>query len=256
MRPHYLIRQKSQRPRFYPATTHVGLWHDKYNGAWDELSAGRWVLDEFKRRDWLKAFVQEPLGDAELLEEYARRQTRILSSRAAEPLLMQTTSRFLPGQGGIHPMLGGMSFHPTLGLPFLAGSSLKGLTRTWAAFWQNVDQAEITRIFGAPEQPGTVIFLDALPTKPLTFELDVVTPHNLSHQHGGRPPSDWDMPLTTTFLAISEKNIFQFGLMTRINDDPTAQADALQACAWLIEALEWLGIGARTAVGYGRFAQI
>lgn len=256
MRPHYLIRQKSQRPRFFPASSHVGLWHDKYYGAWNTLSARRWVVDDTKLRDWLNAFVQHPLGDADLLDEYARRQAKILRSRAAEPLFMQTTSRFLPGQGRIHPMLGGMSFHPTLGLPFLAGSNLKGLTRTWAAFWQNADAEDVTRIFGAPEQPGTVIFLDALPTRPVTFDIDVVTPHHISYQHGTQPPSDWDLPHASNFLAVAEKNFFQFGVMTRINHDPAAQADALQARAWLIEALEWLGAGARTSVGYGRFSEI
>lgn len=256
MRPHYLIRQKSQRPRFFPAQSHAGLWHDKYYGAWEALSNRRWVVDETKRRDWLNHFVSKPLGDAEILSEFAQRQTRILASRAAEPLFMQTASRFLPGQGGIHPMLGGMIFHPTLGLPYLPGSNLKGLVRTWATQWQNASPDDVARIFGAPEKPGNVIFLDALPIKPVIFELDVVTPHHVPYQHGSRPPADWDKPQSTTFLAVAKNNIFQFGIMSRINNDPIAQADALQARAWLIEALEWLGAGARTAVGYGRFTQI
>ncbi len=256
MRPHYLIRQKSQRPRFFPTQSHAGLWHDKYNGAWDALSNRRWVVDEFKRRDWLKHFVHEPLGDAAMITEFTQRQARILFSRAAEPLLMKTTSRFLPGQGSIHPLLGGMVFHPSLGLPYLPGSNVKGLVRAWATQWQNTDPIDVSRIFGAPDQPGNVIFLDALPTNPVIFEIDVVTPHHIAYQHGSRPPADWDMPQSTAFLAVAKDNIFQFGIMARINNDPSAQADALQARAWLIEALEWLGAGARTAVGYGRLAQL
>lgn len=256
MRPHYLIRQKSQRPRFFPANSHAGLWHDKYYGAWEALSNRRWIVDESKRRDWLHHFVPRPLGDAELIEEFTRRQIRILTSRAAEPLLLKTCSRFLPGQGSIHPMLGGMVFHPALGLPYLPGSNLKGLTRAWATQWENADPIDIARIFGTTDQPGNVIFLDALPTRPLTIELDVVTPHHPGYQHGTGVPADWNKPQTTTFIAVAKNNVFQFGIMTRINHDPIAQADALQARAWLIDALEWLGAGARTAVGYGRFAQI
>src|SRR5690606_22301635 len=132
----------------------------------------------------------------------------------------------------------------------------KGLVRTWATQWQNADEHEVSRIFGTTDQPGNVIFLDALPTKPVHFDIDVVTPHHIAYQLGSRPPADWDKPESTPFLAVAKNNIFQFGVMARINNDPISQADALQARAWLIEALEWLGAGARTAVGYGRFAQI
>ncbi|MBA2662023.1 MAG: type III-B CRISPR module RAMP protein Cmr6 [Bradymonadaceae bacterium] len=253
MRPLYLIRQKSKRPRYQPAVSNSGLWYDKYCATWETSSSRRWTLDDAHRRNWLDSFVHQALGDARLIGEYVRRQAELLRARGAEPLTLCTTSRFLPGHGSDHPSGNGFAFHPTLGVPYLAGSSVKGVTRAWAERWQSADAALVARVFGSPEQTGAVIFLDALPTAPVQLELDVVTPHHVAYYRGAAVPADWNTPQTTTFVAVSQATNFQFGIMASRPKDAQSLADAEQARAWLVEALEWIGAGARTSVGYGRF---
>lgn len=63
-------------------------------------------------------------------------------------------------------------------------------------------------------------------------------------------PGDWHSPVPVSFLAV-EKAVMQFGVMPRIGADVTD--DELEQISNVITmALEYLGIGAKTATGYGR----
>ena len=69
-------------------------------------------------------------------------------------------------------MENGFAWHPTLGTPYLPGSSVKGLTKSWAQGEQQCPE-DVARIFGLAGQIGTVVFLDAVPVQPVRVEPDV-----------------------------------------------------------------------------------
>ena len=102
---------------------------------------------------------------------------------------------------------------------------------------------------------GTLIFFDALPLAPTTLTLDVMTPHagdwyEKGASQPGKPdtvPADWQSPVPITFLAVKEAT-FLFTLAAR-ND--ASQSQLGKVMEQLDDALTTLGIGAKTALGYG-----
>lgn len=105
---------------------------------------------------------------------------------------------------------------------------------------------------------GAFIFLDAVPVKPVMLKQSIMTPHYGDwYQKGDSKPTDknvqpgdWHSPVPVSFLAV-EKAVMQFGVMPRIGADVTD--DELEQISNVITmALEYLGIGAKTATGYGR----
>ena len=76
-----------------------------------------------------------------------------------------------------HPVENGFAWHPTLGMPYLPGSSIKGLVRAWAREHAEDSPAPdtMTRLLGGPGRAGSVCFLDAVPTAPAQLEADVIS---------------------------------------------------------------------------------
>jgi len=136
------------------------------------------------------------------------------------------------------------------------------MVRAWAESWIDPEPNNdvLHRIFGArgeetrqSSQVGSVIFLDALPTKPVQLRADVMTPHYAPYYQdatGATPPADWHSPTPIPFLVVST---FQFGVLPRRSD---ASADVETVRGWLTDALGAIGAGAKTAVGYGRFDSV
>jgi hypothetical protein len=114
--------------------------------------------------------------------------------------------------------------------------------------------ADIDRVFG-PEpkaglHAGSVIFLDALPVEPVALDADVMTPHYGPWYQKGDPPGDWHSPTPIPFLTVAPGQTFQFALLPRT---PADKADCETTATLLKDALQTLGAGAKTAVGYGQF---
>ncbi len=110
--------------------------------------------------------------------------------------------------------------------------------------------------FGSQEAGGACIFYDAvvarLSDQGTLFEADVMTPHFGDYYTSGgeQPPHDADSPNPITFVTVAAGTTFAFAVGLRPNGDP-AVGD--QAVRWLQAALGELGIGAKTAAGYGVF---
>lgn len=118
--------------------------------------------------------------------------------------------------------------------------------------------------FGSQEQGGACIFYDAvvdeLPDDGRTlFEADVMTPHFVEYytSSGEQPPHDAGNPNPITFMTVAAGTTFAFAVGLRPGGDPVARDQAIQAreqaVQWLQTALQELGIGAKTAAGYGVF---
>jgi len=124
------------------------------------------------------------------------------------------------------------------------------------------------RIFGTQHQRGEVIFLDAFPEGDVHFQKDIMNPHYPEYykEKSPAPPNDCQNPIPITFLTV-EQATFTFSLMLKrrnnADQDENAAAEQKQddsllikTAAWLQDALQYQGIGAKSAVGYGYFEDV
>jgi len=264
----------NDQPNFHrkPEEANSGLWYDKFCNMWDikesdnNTSLSHWTLGTIKE-DWIKSVANSPddnggrmvVGDQGLLRSINRRMERLADLHLnVKPLLFSTQWRFVTGLGREHPAENGFAWHHTLGTPYLPGSSIKGMMRAWAKQWANVGDTVTDRIFG-PDRAGcvgSVIFYDALPIGPVQLEVDVMTPHYAPWYGNGETPGDWYDPIPIPFLVVAPEQTFQFIVAPRKSDENQANDDVSTVRDWLKEALEWIGAGAKTAVGYGRFGEV
>lgn len=231
----------------------AGLWYDKFCDRWQRDWSG---LGDGGKRDWIAEIANldgtaaKRVGNAELLRETAQRQQDLASARGGKCFRLATVWRFASGVGRSHPVENGFAWHHGLGTPYLPGSGVKGVARAWARW---TEFADIDRIFG-PESgipaAGSVIFLDALPVEPVALDADVMTPHFGPWYQEGQTPGDWLSPVPIPFLTVAAGQTIQFALLPRT---PADAADCEVAAGLLRNALENLGAGAKTAVGYGQF---
>jgi hypothetical protein len=115
------------------------------------------------------------------------------------------------------------------------------------------DQADADRLLGIRERAATVSFLDAVPLAPVRWEADVMTPHYAGWEAGGDGsalPGDWRSPTPVPFLVAAPDTALLVAIIPRLRP---AEGDRRLVRAWLQEAFEVAGAGAKTAVGYGRF---
>lgn len=204
-------------------------------------------------QDFVREFGANPPQD--FSAAVARREKALIALNAHRVERIART-RLVVGLGLPHPTETGFLFDRITGCPYLPGSSVKGLLRAAARLvaagelegdrteWT---EAEIRRIFG-PElggewtpQTGSVIFYDAFPTEWPRLEVDVLTPHHRGHTDKTSAPADWDEPNPVPFLTIAPGATFRFAFGPY---DPKLEK-------LLDTALDWLGIGAKKAAGYG-----
>lgn len=233
------------------ASGHAGLWYDKFCNQW-RADQGGWSMSARDGAEpkamWIRQ-VAGPVGaDGDRLPEYARRMVRLVTARAGWAEVFTSQERFVTGLGRSHPVENGFAWHPTLGTPYLPGSSVKGLTRAWAVEEGCKDDAD--RLLGSRTSVGEVGFLDAVPPAPVRLEADVMTPHYAGWD-SDHPPGDWCSPNPIPFLVAAAGTSLLIGLLPRDSQLPDEDWELVRG--WLRAALGTAGAGAKTAVGYGRF---
>ena len=206
---------------------------------------------------------------------------------------------FTTGLGNEHPLENGFAFLNPYGLPYLAGSGVKGVLRQaarelasgqwgnehgWSAdkrFEIRLDGKSLAismldALFGLESQDGDTLhmrgalcFWDVIPQMPngtTSLHVEVMTPHQ-SHYYqqkkdsksgSSTTPHDSGQPTPISFLTVPPDSCMTFHVqcdLPRLQRlaPPLAEGDAwgplLQAA--FEHAFEWLGFGAKTAVGYG-----
>lgn len=247
------LYRAAARPEHRDPEGHAGLWFDKFCDRW-RVADGGWTMasdgkNDNPKLDWIGTLTGGRVGAREQIDGYASRLLRLTTSRGGRAEVFTTTARFVTGLGRSHPVENGFAWHPTLGTPYLAGSSVKGLVRAWAK--TEADPGTLGRLLGSPEKAGTVCFLDAAPIAPVRLEADVMTPHYAGWS-AEDPPGDWRSPNPIPFLTTADGMPFLFGIIPfRFSSDDDLEV----VSGWLRSALENAGGGAKTAVGYGRFTR-
>lgn len=230
---------------------HRGLWYDKFCNQWRMP----WNLKPAQgekgspKLSWVNEVTATPVGDASDILAYAQRVERLVSACGGEVVAVVSQSRFVTGLGRSHPIENGFAWHPTLGTPYLPGSTLKGLVRAWVEQQSLASQDDLAEVLGAGGQAGTVALLDAVPLAPVKLEADVLTPHYLPWD-ADNPPADWRSPNPVPFLVAAPGLQLVCGVipLSRYAADHVATVKT-----WLVDALREMGVGAKTALGYGQF---
>ena len=228
---------------------HAGLWYDKFCNEW-RIERSMWKLQD-RKGAWIRTLTNEAVGYSAQIEESALRLAAMVDAGRGRWDVFTTDSRFVTGLGRSHPVENGFAWHPTLGTPYLPGSSVKGLVRAWAKL--NADPTPdcdtLARLLGGPGRAGSICFLDAVPTTSVQLQTDVMTPHYAGWSKD-QPPGDWRSPVPIPFLVTAPETPFLFGLVPRRAVSADDWADVSE---WLGYGLAWAGAGAKTAVGYGHF---
>lgn len=236
-------------------TAHPGLHFDKFPGGWKEFD--NYSLDDNEKKQFYEQFVsrkREYLNSG--LQQALSHQIKLVEHLDGILIEMTTDWRFVSGLGLAHPYETGLIWHKTLGIPYLPGSSVKGMMRAWAEQWGTAEQEEILLLFGPAaedeqQNTGSLIIFDALPAAPPKLELDIINPHYPSYyKDQSNPPADYDSPIPVFFLAVAPNQRFNFYLAPRPGGGATTD-HVNQAKELLTEALSMLGSGGKTAVGYG-----
>ena len=249
-----LYKVDAHRPARRAPEGNAGLWFDKFCDSW-HVDKDSWTLksdgdEDNPKLDWIQGITERTVGCSSQLQEFTFRLLRLIEKRAGHAAVFVTESRFVTGLGRSHPVENGFAWHPTLGTPYLPGSSIKGLVRAWATLDSEVssDERTVARLLGRRRTAGNLRFLDAVPVAPVQLQADVMTPHFAGWTEQ-EPPGDWMSPSPIPFLTTAAGTSFLFGIVpSHIADD-----DVKTASSWLREALSWVGAGAKTSVGYGRF---
>lgn len=256
MRPLYQ-EANEVAPTEWPGHSNAGLWYDKFCDWPDDFA-------KFDKNKWISKLHGKKVGNPCVLAEHAARRTALAAACGGVTLEWKTASRFLTGLGRDHPVENGFAWHHLLGVPYLPGSGVKGVVRSWAEVWGASDDAALCEMaFGVASdtdntggKAGSILFLDALPVGPVRLEGEVMTPHLggyylASLENPADLPGEWHAPIPIPLLATAKGQTFQFCLLPRTPD----AAEALPKLANLLaEALQIIGAGAKTASGYGRFA--
>lgn len=252
-----------------PDQANCGLWYDKFCNTWaDDFTKFIKKNDENGKEIggkniWIDSMTNAPVGNRSLLNEANSRRENMVKACSGRIISITTNSVFVSGLGRSHPVENGFTWHHTLGVPYLPGSSVKGVVRAWTVWKNDEKQEDVVRILGprgnGPKQVGSVIFLDALPKSPMRLKTEIMTPHygpwyqKPSENEAYKAPGDWHAPIPIPFLAVEAGQSFCFGIMPRDLADEKGKEDCAKVLVWLKEALEWLGAGAKTAIGMGRF---
>ena len=244
------------------STAHCGLLFDRFpdGDGWGERTKGYQLADNVKKQ-FLKDII-EKYEKTELVDNVNNalaRQRLLMEYLKGQRLTATTDWRFVTGLGAAHPYETGFIWHRTLSVPYLPGSSVKGLMRAFATHWDNLPEPEINRLFGPKDGDancGALIIFDALPSKPPKLETDILNPHYSEYyQDSTKPPADYLSPIPVFFLTVAPGQDFEFFLAPRSGASRQPQQDLETGLNLLLEALKTLGAGGKTAVGYGAFKE-
>lgn len=223
---------------------------------WDKLNT--------KKSKALKQTLSVPTTSSDQIKALRRRQQALVALAAVDAKLSleaEAMSSLATGMGMEHPLENGFAFLNPYGLPYLPGSSIKGVLRRAAEELaqdskDGWNSTAIDVLLGHEDSNnasrGALTFWDAIPeVAGNTMGMDVMTPHYGDYYQGNATPHDAGSPNPIVFMVIPAKSKFTFHVTAdtqRLKDVQNWQTLMQTAFEY---AFKWLGFGAKTAVGYG-----
>lgn len=193
-------------------------------------------------------------------------------------------SPLVVGLGNEHPTEKGFRFDWTLGIPAIPASSIKGVVRlAWLVNalrnWKGLDQEQCRKLLKEREERGflecserslfgcggegkafrgRVVFFDAYPATLPKLKAEIMNCHYPDYLKKERGPTEDQSPNPQKFWALDPfaenqaplRFIFRFLVQKDLASDPDVRGAFETAVR---EALQQHGLGAKTAIGHGRF---
>ena len=203
-----------------------------------------------KTEGWIKKYIIE-FNKRRPLNEYDQRYRKMVINRGGILFELECMSDLIIGMGNAHPMENGFTFDHAQGLPFIPGSTIKGIWKAARRFYNSADHDETDENNsknGKEKEDKTVdnfIFLDAIPIS-IKMKIDIMTPHYQPYYSSGEPPGDYYSPIPIQFVVVSKESKFLWGMI------PRTKANLNEPVTLIQKWLNNFGIGSKTAVGYGR----
>jgi CRISPR-associated protein Cmr6 len=261
-----------------PPGHRFNLWFD----GWSVTRDGEWTIADGDKANGLRRLLS--LGDAEpVLAKLRARQQALAEALPEDRRLVvdaRSSSPFATGLGLEHPIENGFAFLSPYGLPYLAASGVKGVLRRAAEELaalplpqaegrgegsQPITPEVVQALFGPEGQEaprrGSLTLWDVFPV-PAKNQLvvEIMTPHHGEYYQGKSTPHDAGKPSPVPFLAVPAGSAFRFvvtfepALWPKDLPPPT---DWKALLGRIFErAFDWLGFGAKTAVGYGAMEKL
>jgi CRISPR-associated protein Cmr6 len=229
--------------------------------------------------------------DQIIIDEKSYAKSLLKKEDSFKTISFKPNWRIVVGLGSESVYETSITLHHIYGIPYIPASSIKGIVRSWIintvfgkddlhfAEGRAIEDKSFCDFFGCPaelkikqegkkdkifesfytksegkkkgDRMGKLVFLDAFPTTEPKIEVDIMNPHYPEYYSGNKPPTDTQNPVPIPFLTVAKTN-FQFIVGTKGSSLQKYKIDNRSIDDWLKEALSVHGIGAKTAVGYGR----
>lgn len=255
------------------ATASPGMRFGMYLQVW-----GHGFAKEKDKVEPLKRAGKLNDNDKAVMASLFARQQASFTAAAANAGQLQldaiSTAPFTTGLGNEHPLENGFAFLNPYGLPYLPGSGVKGVLRQAArelasGKWggkHGWNETAITALFGLESKGGdsdhlrgALSFWDVIPEiKGDSLAVEIMTPHQKHYYQEGQNPHDSGLPNPISFLTVPAGSGFTFYVQCNLALLEQSARDLVQEERWKVlmqtafeHAFNWLGFGAKTAVGYG-----
>ncbi|ACL70261.1 type III-B CRISPR module RAMP protein Cmr6 [Halothermothrix orenii] len=257
-------------------------------------------FDESDKKDILANLTknQNQFFSTKEIKSFLSRQEKQISylssiGYSVDNFVMTNDYRMVVGLGGANVLETNLMLHHIYGIPYIPGSSLKGLTRAWAVEKlreeldvksyekiesllgeekidvKTLDEYQMNQfekyrwIFGTKSQSGNAVFFDAYPEGRINIDIDIMTPHFKEYYQEmettkkvNNPPDDTQSPVPIPFLVL-DNQMFRFSVAVKCKECAGKRDNSCEylnlTVNLLKEALRNLGVGAKTMVGYGYF---
>ncbi len=249
----------------------MGLLFDKFCNRWSATGELKEAKHDFLKEEVLADYKRGHEMLEGLLESWITRRKVLVERLGGKTETFTTTSRLVTGLGMNHVLENGFVWHPTLSVPYLPGSGVKGMVRAWVdpgkGWSDGSDGKTARRLFGGGNAGGdddldegddlgvgTLVVFDALPAKVPLLWIDIMNVHHQTYYQKGQAPSDYEKPILVYFLVVDAGVDFEFAIAPRPGVGTSADVD--EGFTLLKHGTEILGFGAKTATGYGRFERV
>lgn len=245
-----------------------------------------WLMDDRAKNAALEKVLPYSSAAQDQTQALIARQDTLMAKVDAQTKLSiraKSLAPFMTGTGMEHPLENGFAFIQPYGLPYLAGSSVKGVLRHTArllaedAFGEGAygfSDYSVERLFGSESTDsgsvssedfmrGALTFWDVIISpkeidkggkKTQSMAVDILTPHQGHYLQGTDTPHDSGQPIPVPFLCVAAGADFNFNITA--NPHLLEQAGLTDCWQAMLQkcfeyTLDWFGFGAKTAVGYG-----
>lgn len=244
--------------------THPGLWLEKYL---PEQSSE----DTKGRAAHIRAVagIRSPytVGAAQLYSGFFQQWRATLHAYNASTRQASVDRRLIVGLGNESILETSISLHRTYGVPYIPGSALKGLAACYVQDYLGTKikptDTAYTMLFGNSDEAGYLIYFDALyipgtgainrAEQKQALHPDIITVHHPEYYRKTpeAPPADWDSPTPIPFLTATGTYLLALAAPDIPNATKRDQWINI-TFAILKEALQKIGVGAKTSSGYGK----